>query len=299
MFRKKYMIAIVETENEKAHSALVSKIQLFLIIIGFLAFITVLTLPLNRTMRKIHSNLKLQKVRKENRLLRETLLSWENRTQEIASRLVDLKTENNRIKSITLPEDETIEFGVGGADSVSLFSLIDIPELKKSEIRIQNMEKEIDWLHANMSEMEKVVTSRMDQIAHYPSIKPVKGGWFTSYFGKRKDPFTNQIEDHPGLDISIRPGTKVYAPAAGTVQVTRTEVIPNKGYGQFILVDHGYGYKTLYGHLSKILVKEGQKVTRWDVLGLTGNTGKSTSPHLHYGVFLNGTPQDPMNFILE
>ena len=73
----------------------------------------------------------------------------------------------------------------------------------------------------------------------------------------------------------------------------------NKGYGKYILIDHGYGYETLYAHLSKIYVEEGQMVKRWDLIGLTGNTGKSTAPHLHYGVLVHGEPKNPFHFILH
>jgi murein DD-endopeptidase MepM/ murein hydrolase activator NlpD len=127
----------------------------------------------------------------------------------------------------------------------------------------------------------------------------VRGGWLSSSFGKRIDPFTGKIEEHAGVDISIKPGSEVFAVGAGTVKEAVTRAIPNKGYGVYIVLDHGFGYTTMYAHLSKIFVKRGQQVKRWDLIGLTGDTGKSTAPHIHYSVMLNGDPRNPIHFLLE
>ena len=94
-------------------------------------------------------------------------------------------------------------------------------------------------------------------------------------------------------------GTPILATGDGVVAEVRNSYIKNQDYGKQIIIDHGYGYKTLYAHLSEIFVKHDQKVKRWDLIGLTGNTGKSTAPHIHYSVLTDKTPKDPMNFILE
>ena len=192
-----------------------------------------------------------------------------------------------------------MEYGVGGPERGRIETFIATPQTGQTEWDLNKLENEVSWLQQNVVELEQAVSSRMKQIAHYPSIRPVRGGWISSLFGKRIDPFTEQTEDHPGIDISIKPESEVYAAGAGIVKAVNTIVIKNKGYGKYILIEHGFGYQTLYAHLSKIFVKEGQKVKRWDLIGLTGNTGKSTAPHLHYGVFAKNEPKDPMNFILE
>ncbi|MFQ5863949.1 MAG: M23 family metallopeptidase [bacterium] len=137
------------------------------------------------------------------------------------------------------------------------------------------------------------------EIKHIPSIKPVAGGRITDKFGRRKDPFIERVKHHNGVDVSARSGTKVYAAAAGVVEFVRVRYRLNKGYGRVIIINHGYGYKTLYGHLSKIFVKPGQKVARWDLIGLSGDTGRATGPHLHYEVWHNGRPQNPEDYILN
>jgi murein DD-endopeptidase MepM/ murein hydrolase activator NlpD len=190
-------------------------------------------------------------------------------------------------------------YGVGGPSSNSRTGYIKIPQIEITEMNLSKLETELNWLKENTIDLENIVSSRKKEIAHYPSIRPVRKGWLTSGFGERTDPFTGQIEEHPGIDISIQPGSDVFATGAGIVKVINTKVIKNKGYGKYILIDHSYGYQTLYAHLSDIFVKPGQKVKRWDLIGLSGNTGKSTAPHIHYGVLLNKTPKDPMNFILD
>jgi murein DD-endopeptidase MepM/ murein hydrolase activator NlpD len=127
-----------------------------------------------------------------------------------------------------------------------------------------------------------------------PSIWPTKG-WLASGFGYRISPFTGLREFHKGLDISSREGTRVIAPADGIVTFTGK----NGLYGNMIKIDHGHGIVTRYGHLEKILKKRGEAVKRGDVIGLMGNTGRSTGPHLHYEVFLNGLPVNPKKYILN
>lgn len=146
-----------------------------------------------------------------------------------------------------------------------------------------------------------------DQLDHTPSISPIRfhipgtpkfgqySGWLSSGFGKRRDPFTGRLQFHDGIDISAWYGTPIHAPADGRVE----RVLPNnRALGNMIIIDHGYGIKTKYGHMSNFNVKKGQKVKRWDIIGWVGNTGKSTGYHLHYSVYKNNTPQNPLMYIL-
>jgi len=99
--------------------------------------------------------------------------------------------------------------------------------------------------------------------------------------------------------ILIRPDSEVRATGAGRIKRINTRVVKNKGYGKYIIMDHGYGYESLYAHLSEIFVKPGQRVKRWDLIGLSGNTGKSTAPHIHYGVYYKSKAVNPLDFLLE
>ena len=117
----------------------------------------------------------------------------------------------------------------------------------------------------------------------------------TSDFGTRMDPYTAERKMHQGMDIATPHGQPVYAPSDGTVVFAGNE----GGYGKVLVMDHGYGVKTRYGHLSEIHVRLGQRVSRGDKVASVGNTGRSTGPHLHYEVRVNGIPENPRKFILE
>ena len=129
--------------------------------------------------------------------------------------------------------------------------------------------------------------------AALPSLWPMEG-IFTSPFGNRRSPFGGGIEFHQGIDIANRSGTKIYAAGDGVV----TFVGYKSGWGEMILINHGYGYVSQYAHLSKKLVKENQVVTRGEVIGECGSTGLATGTHLHFGVQQNGTFIDPMKVLI-
>jgi murein DD-endopeptidase MepM/ murein hydrolase activator NlpD len=154
--------------------------------------------------------------------------------------------------------------------------------------------KEASTQEQILSELAKAAEQRSSRWAATPSIWPVKG-WVTSGFGPRISPFTEKPAWHDGLDIGAAPNAPVQAPAQG--RVTATGFDPK--LGNIVRIDHGYGIETLYGHLAKALVKEGQRVHRGDVVGLVGSSGLATGPHLHYMVKANGQALDPIKYILE
>jgi murein DD-endopeptidase MepM/ murein hydrolase activator NlpD len=127
-----------------------------------------------------------------------------------------------------------------------------------------------------------------------PSRWPVRGS-VNSEFGKRASPWTKEPEFHSGMDIAADRGTPVKAPAAGTVQHAGS----GAEYGLYVMIDHDNGVRTLYGHLSKILVQRGERVERGGIVGLTGNTGRSSGPHLHYEVYVKGQPVNPRAYLWD
>ncbi|MGQ0666987.1 MAG: M23 family metallopeptidase [Nitrospiraceae bacterium] len=154
--------------------------------------------------------------------------------------------------------------------------------------------KEASTQERLLSELAQAAEQRSSRWAATPSIWPVRG-WVTSGFGPRISPFTEKPAWHDGLDIGAAPNAPVLAPARG--RVTATGFDPK--LGNIVRLDHGFGIETLYGHLAKALVKEGQRVNRGDVVGLVGNSGLATGPHLHYMVKVNGQALDPVKYILE
>ena len=127
-----------------------------------------------------------------------------------------------------------------------------------------------------------------------PSIWPVTG-WLSSAYGTRRDPFTGGSDFHPGLDISSPQGEPVLAPADGVVSSASF----SGNYGNLIVLDHGFGIITRYGHLSRYAVMNGQQVRRGDVIGFVGTTGRSTSPHLHYEILVNGQQTNPLRLLAQ
>jgi murein DD-endopeptidase MepM/ murein hydrolase activator NlpD len=167
--------------------------------------------------------------------------------------------------------------------------------------RIASLKDSIDWLskeatiqEQSLQELSLAAEKKSSRWAATPSIWPVKG-WVTSGFGPRVSPFTEKPAWHDGLDIGAAANAPVQAPAQGRV----TAIGFDPKLGNLVRIDHGFGIETLYGHLAKALVKEGQRVKRGEVVGLVGSSGLATGPHLHYMVKVNGQALDPVKYILE
>ena len=146
------------------------------------------------------------------------------------------------------------------------------------------------------NEIERMVKNKENLLASTPAIQPLSNkdlDRVSSGFGYRIDPLYKTVKFHPGLDFTAPQGTPVYATADGVIKIAGNL---GNGYGNHIVIDHGYSYNTLYGHLYKIKAKRGQRVKRGEVIGYVGNTGKSTGPHLHYEVIKRNKHLDPIYF---
>jgi murein DD-endopeptidase MepM/ murein hydrolase activator NlpD len=164
----------------------------------------------------------------------------------------------------------------------------------KLSIRIDQVNKISQLREQGVLELWELLQDRSALLSATPSTKPAQG-WYTSRFGYRVSPYTDKPVMHEGLDIAAAPGTPVYAPADGIITFAGYDA----GYGKLVVIDHGYGVETRYGHQSQLHVTNGQKIRHGDLLGAVGNTGRSTGPHLHYEVRVNGEPIDPINYILD
>jgi len=147
-------------------------------------------------------------------------------------------------------------------------------------------------LEGRLDSVKRGVEKRQALASATPSIWPVPG-WLSSNYGNRRDPFTGENDFHPGLDISADYGQPVHATADGTVASAGM----NGSYGNLVVIDHGYGITTRYGHLSRFAVSGGESVHRGDVIGYVGSTGRSTSSHLHYEILVNGQLTNPMKLL--
>ncbi len=147
--------------------------------------------------------------------------------------------------------------------------------------------------------LEHLVQSKEQMLRSIPAIQPVSDknlNYIASGFGYRIDPIYKTVKMHTGLDFTAPIGTPIYATGNGVVSEATYDA---GGYGNNVVINHGWGYETLYGHMSKIKVRLGQKVKRGEVIGYIGNTGKSTGPHCHYEVIKNGTKVDPVHFFFN
>jgi len=160
--------------------------------------------------------------------------------------------------------------------------------------KLDSLSSEAERQELSVQELTRYFEDQKDLLASTPSIWPARG-FVTSDFGVRLDPYTAERAMHNGLDIANAPGTPVMAPSDGVVIFDGTE----GGYGNVLVIDHGFGVRTRYGHLAKIFVKAGDHVKRGQKVAAIGNTGRSTGPHLHYEVRVNGIPENPRKFILE
>lgn len=194
------------------------------------------------------------------------------------------------LKSEDLIEGEP---GIGGPNSsqeigeMSHSQTVDLGDLNNINQKAARIEKNLDTLTTFFEDQAL-------QLASTPTIWPTKG-YMSSSYGWRDDPFTGKRAFHHGIDIATYHGNPVYATADGTVIQTRTDKIG----GKTIKIKHMFGFVTIYCHLSKFLVKVGQKVKRGETIGLVGSTGKSNAPHVHYEVHLNGKEKNPYYYLLE
>lgn len=163
----------------------------------------------------------------------------------------------------------------------------------------QNIEELSKQVYIQSKSYDQVIEKAIEKanfIESRPSIKPLSDDDYiriSDYFGWRKDPFNHKPTIHHGMDFAGPMGGEIVATGKGIVVAARHTLF---GYGKVVIIDHGFGYKTKYAHLNKIIVKEGQKVNRGEVIGLLGNTGRSTGSHLHYEVLMNSRPVNPIYF---
>ena len=162
--------------------------------------------------------------------------------------------------------------------------------------QLNNMDARITYQLSSYVAIEKLIKNQDQKLASIPAIQPVSNkdlDRIASGFGMRIDPVYGTPKMHKGLDFTAPQGTPIYATGDGTISEAG---FAEGGYGNHVIINHGYGYETLYGHMVRIKARVGQKVKRGEVIGWVGSTGKSTGPHCHYEVHINGNPIDPVYF---
>jgi murein DD-endopeptidase MepM/ murein hydrolase activator NlpD len=227
-----------------------------------------------------------------------------DRLDKIQKVLADVQDRDDNIYRVIFEAEpvpsEIRKAGFGGVDRYE-----QLERLSNSEI-VVNTAKRLDEITSQLvvqsksyDEVFKLAKNKEKLIASIPAIQPVDFHDLRrigSLFGYRTDPFYKVTKFHEGMDFSASVGTPIYVTGDGVVSEAEYN---SGGYGNKIVINHGYSYETVYAHLSKIKVKVGQRVKRGEVIGLMGNTGKSTAPHLHYEVHKAGIPMNPIYFFFN
>lgn len=238
---------------------------------------------------------------RENQQLADQYRELNNRLDKVSGVLADMEHRDDNIYRVIFeadPIDKNIRLsGIGGVNRYKHLAGYDFSELTiETNKRLDELSKRIVVQSESLDEIVELAKNKEDLLRSIPAIQPVSNKDLTrmaSGYGMRIDPHYKVPKMHQGMDFTSPTGTPIYATGDGVVERADNNA---SGYGKHVRIDHGYGYMTLYAHLSSYEVRAGQKVNRGDVIGLVGNTGKSTAPHLHYEVRLNGDAINPVNF---
>lgn len=258
----------------------------------------------------------IRQIRAENRKYRAEVENLRTKISTVEAYLARLRRFDVKLRSMAQVEelDRHVALGplevpgdAGGVLTASLGHDMMVPDLGGAEASQRAMEalnrtlESLDKIESeaaerlgSMGDLDTRLSQMGNVLQHTPSLLPTSG-WITSHFGFRPSPYTGARHMHEGMDIAAKPGTPVISPADGIV----TFVGPYQNYGTTVVLNHGNGTITRYGHLQSASVSMGDQVKRGGTIGLVGNSGRSTGPHLHYEVVVDGIPRDPRNFVLN
>ena len=272
-------------------------VLLFLVasaLFGFLAFVILLNTPFFETPKD-----RLQAREIENLKLHYAIL---NKKMDLVDNVIDaLKDRDNNLYRVYFNtseiSDEERKAIFGGVDRYKELEGFDNSQLVLNTTkRVDIISKELAVQSKSLDYILKLAKAKNNLLSAIPAIQPVRNEnlkHMASGFGYRTDPFTKARKMHEGMDFTAKTGTPIFATGDGVVARADNTV---SGYGNHIVIRHGFGYETLYGHLSKYKSRAGQRVKRGDIIGYVGSTGRSEGPHLHYEVHKNGKVVNPLNF---
>jgi murein DD-endopeptidase MepM/ murein hydrolase activator NlpD len=237
----------------------------------------------------------------ENQMLKAEVRTLNDKIVALGTTMEKLIERDNSLRSaVDLPaiDVDVQKLGTGGAKEVSYKGIVsgDANELISSSARmVEKLEKEVAYQRQSTEEIYQKSESNKQRFAAMPAVKPMSGEFSYHGFGYRRDPILGVTRMHEGVDIQNAVGTPVYATGDGTVEFTGST---GSAYGIAVDINHGFGYSTYYAHLSRTVVHAGQKVKRGTLIAYSGNTGRSTGPHLHYEVRQNGESKNPVEFFV-
>lgn len=307
--RKKISFVILSNTGAPARQICASKASIRLICMFAVVCLTLVGYVVYDYYNLRHTTERLQQREKtltaqlgEIQTQRKQIQEFSNDINLLKEKLVTLNQFEKKVRIIAnierTAESDNI-FGVGGSIPEDLDAQIPLKEKHNSLMR--EMHDQIDQLSTASTNQQtgfqsllKDLQDQQNLLASTPAIRPVRG-WTTSKFGYRISPFTGRREFHKGFDIATKKGSPILATADGVVTFAGRKGL----FGNTIMISHGHGMVTRYAHCDKFLKKRGEKVKRWEQIATVGNTGRSTGPHVHYQVELNGVPVNPEKYMLD
>ncbi|MCU0388578.1 MAG: peptidoglycan DD-metalloendopeptidase family protein [Chitinophagaceae bacterium] len=270
-------------------------------VFGFIAATLVSAFIIVSLAQKYFPSAAERALRQENANLRYSYSILEKEIADLEQRMAALEKRDNQVyrsifESDPIPDSARSKMIERLEDLKKIAGMTQEQLIVSAANSLNRLHNRLNFQAKSFDRVNELIEKKEDLLAAIPAIQPVSNKELervASGFGYRIDPVYKIPKMHAGLDFTANTGTPIYATADGTV----TESGYNTGgYGNHVVINHGFGYETLYAHMVRIKAKRGQKVKRGEVIGWVGNTGKSTGPHLHYEVHKNGTPVDPVYF---
>ncbi|MHA4847509.1 M23 family metallopeptidase [Flavitalea antarctica] len=236
-----------------------------------------------------------------NERLRENFFVLEDKTLELERLMRELEKRDNEVyreifESNPIPDSARAK-QLEQQQEIKIVQAMNRFDLEQSIVQTLNtLSSRIKVQEKSYTEIAGFIRNKEQLLASTPAIQPISNKELkrvASGFGYRIDPVYKTVRFHAGLDFTAPQGTPIYATANGVAKVAGNA---GNGYGNYVILDHGYGYETLYGHMFRVKIKNGTRVKRGEIIGYVGSTGKSTGPHCHYEVHKNGRPIDPVYF---
>ena len=292
------------TQTLKYEKLVVSVRVKILRILGFLSAAIVTGVLFLSVSYRLLDSPKEKSLRREIDNMKEQYDALQHRMNEAKSQMSELQRRDNQIYRVIFeasPIPDSTRSGKIEKDEelAQLQSFASSDIIASTAVLLKELMNRIKSQEKSYGEIDDLVKNKQKMLASIPAIQPVSNkdlSRIASGFGYRIDPIYKTVKFHAGLDFTAPSGTPIYATGDGVVEEAS---LSDVGYGNHVLVRHGYGYKTLYGHMLRTKVKNGQTIKRGDVLGWVGSTGKSTGPHCHYEVMKNGEKVDPVYFFFN
>ena len=307
MLEERFRFMYVGRRSTDLKQISLSRRQFYLcVVFSLCVLLLIMSVSVNLCTNGFH-NFQIVLLKKDREHFLKESLAIKEQVASLYSLLAKVERDEANLRNMAgLPaiDKDIRQLGVGGPIHYGSLDFGHYPDeigrtTQEEKVDLEKLQRSVQLEMNSLQEISQKLTEQKERVSQFPSINPILDGRVRDGFGRRIDPFIGKIVFHEGIDIPMPLGTQVLATADGVVKVAKIEYIPHNSYGIEVVIDHDYGYQTRYAHLSHVLVRAGQRVKRWDVIGEVGDTGKATGPHLHYEVIDKENPQNPEWFIFN